>query len=57
MKALRLLLEKGGIGVDVILIIDEMYLQRSCEYRVMFIPEWAKSAFLKHFTPSTFSDT
>ena len=24
---------------------------------VMFIPEWAKSAFLKHFTPSTFSDT
>ena len=32
MKALKLLLEKGSIDVDVILIIDEMYLQRSCEY-------------------------
>ena len=31
MKALKLLLEKGNINVDVILIIDEMYLQRSCE--------------------------
>ena len=32
MKVLKLLLEKGSIDVDVILIIDEMYLQRSCEY-------------------------
>ena len=32
MKALKLLLEKGNIDVDVILIIDEMYLQRSYEY-------------------------
>ena len=32
MKALKLLLEKGSIDVDVILIIDEMCLQRSCEY-------------------------
>ena len=32
MKALKLLLEKGSIDVDVILTIDEMYLQRSCEY-------------------------
>ena len=32
MKALKLLLEKSKIDVDVILIIDEMYLQRSCEY-------------------------
>ena len=31
MKALKLLLEKGSIDVDV-LIIDEMHLQRSCEY-------------------------
>ena len=32
MKSLKLLFEKGSIDVDVILIIDEMYLQRSCEY-------------------------
>ena len=31
MKALKLLLEKGSIDV-VVLIIDEMYLQISCEY-------------------------
>ena len=34
MKSLELLLllGKGNIDVDVIPIIDEMYLQRSCEY-------------------------
>ena len=38
MKSLQLLTEKGSINVDVILLIDEMYFQRSCEYsRGMFI--------------------
>ena len=32
MKAIKLLLDKGNIIVDVILIIDEMYLQGLCEY-------------------------
>ena len=31
-KSLKLLLEKGCIDADVILMIDEMYLQKSCEY-------------------------
>ena len=32
MKALMLLLENGHVDCDVVLIIDEMYLQKSCEY-------------------------
>jgi len=32
MKALVLLLQQGHIDRDVVLIIDEMYLQKSCEY-------------------------
>ena len=34
MKALMLLLENGHVDRDVVLIIDEMYLQKSCEYIV-----------------------
>ena len=32
MKALMLLLENGHVDRDVVLIIDEMYLLKSCEY-------------------------
>ena len=31
-KALMLLLQKGQVSRDVVLLMDEMYLQKSCEY-------------------------